>query len=175
MRRAVAAVDPDVAVHQVFTVPEASERFQHDIVVVNNTLGGFALLGLVLAAVGLYGVIANLAAHRTAEFGIRLALGARREDGLALILGNGVKLTSAGLVVGGILAYALIRILGSEMPRMAAPDPATLALVVGVLRGGALRLLLARAPGHPRRSDSGPARGVTLALSPMIGLLLAVM
>ena len=87
---------------------------------------------------GLYGVISNLVAHRTAEFGIRLALGARRADVLALVLGSGVRLTLAGLVVGAGLAYALIRMLGTEMPRMAAADPATLTLVVVVLSGVAL-------------------------------------
>jgi putative ABC transport system permease protein len=138
VRRAVAALDPDVAVQEMYTIPEASDRFQHNILVVNNTLGGFALLGLALAAVGLYGVISNLVAHRTAEFGIRLALGARRADVLALVLGSGVRLTLAGLVVGAGLAYALIRMLGTEMPRMAAADPATLTLVVVVLSGVAL-------------------------------------
>jgi predicted permease len=138
VRRAVSDLDPDVAVQEMFTVPEASDRFQHNIVVINNTLGGFAVLGLVLAAVGLYGVISNLVAHRTAEFGIRLALGAKPADVLGLVLGTGVKLTVLGLVAGAGLAYALIRILGSEMPRMAAADPATLALVTFVLFAVAL-------------------------------------
>ena len=138
VRRAVADLDPDVAVQEMYTVPEASDRYQHNIVVVNNTLGGFAALGLVLAAVGLYGVISNLVAHRTAEFGIRLALGAKPADVLRLVLGTGVKLTVVGLVAGAGLAYALIRILGSEMPRMASADPVTLALVVVVLFSVAL-------------------------------------
>lgn len=133
VKRAVSDLDPDVAVQEIFTIPEASDRYQHNIVVVNNTLGGFALLGLVLAAVGLYGVISNLVAHRTAEFGIRLALGALPADVLGLVLGTGVKLTLLGLVAGAGLAYALIRLLGSEMPRMAGADPATLALVALVL------------------------------------------
>jgi predicted permease len=138
VRRAVADLDRDVAVQNMLTVAEASDRYQHNFRVVNNTLGGFALLGLILAAVGLYGVISNLVAHRTAEFGIRLALGARRADVLALVLGNGVKLTLLGLGLGAGLAYALIRMLGSEMPRMAAADPATLTLVVVVLSSVAL-------------------------------------
>ena len=138
VRRAVADLDPDVAVQEMFTIPEASDRYQHNLVVINNTLGGFAVLGLVLAAVGLYGVISNLVAHRTAEFGIRLALGARPADVLGLVLWTGVKLTVAGLVAGAALAYGLIRILGSEMPRMAAADPVTLALVVVVLSAVAL-------------------------------------
>jgi ABC-type antimicrobial peptide transport system permease subunit len=136
--RAVSDLDPDVAVRDMFTVPEASDRYQHNIVVINNTLGGFAVLGLVLAAVGLYGVISNLVAHRTAEFGIRLALGAKPGDVLGLVLGTGVKLTVVGLVAGAGLAYALIRLLGSEMPRMAGADPATLALVALVLFAVAL-------------------------------------
>jgi predicted permease len=138
VKRAVADLDPDVAVQDMFTVPEASDRYQHNIVVINNTLGGFALLGLVLAAVGLYGVISNLVAHRTAEFGIRVALGAEPRDVLGLVLGTGVKLTLGGLMVGAGLAYGLIRLLDSEMPRMAGADPATLAFVVTVLSAVAL-------------------------------------
>ncbi len=138
VRHAVADVDPDVAVQEMFTIPEASDRYLHNTVVINNTLGGFALLGLVLAAVGLYGVISNLVAQRTAEFGIRLALGAEPGDVLGLVLGTGVKLTVAGLVVGAGLAYALIRVLGSEMPRIAGADRVTLALVALVLFAVAL-------------------------------------
>jgi hypothetical protein len=138
VRRAVSAVDPDVAVQQMYTIPEAVDRFQHNIVVVNNTLGAFALLGLVLAAVGLYGVVSNLVAQRTGEFGIRVALGARPASVLGLVLGTGAKLTLAGLVVGAALAYALVRLLGSEMPRMAGADPLTLALVVLVLSASAI-------------------------------------
>ena len=138
VHRAVADVDPDVAVQETFTIPEATDRYEHNIVVVNNMLGAFALLGLVLAAVGLYGVISNLVAHRTAEFGIRLALGAAPRDVLGLVLGGGVRLTLAGLAVGAGLAYALIRLLGSEMPRMATADPVTLAGVVAVLFAVAL-------------------------------------
>src|SRR5262245_12534044 len=138
IRRAVSAVDPDVAVQEMYTVPEAVERFQHNIVVVNNTLAGFALLGLLLAAVGLYGVISNLVSQRTSELGIRLALGASRGDVLGLVLGTGVKLTIVGLATGAGLAYALVRMLGSEMPRMAESDPGTLAAVVAVLAGVAV-------------------------------------
>src|SRR4029450_5557951 len=59
VRRAVADLDRDVAVQQMYTVAEASHQYQHNLVVINNTLGGFALLGLVLAAGGLYGGIAD--------------------------------------------------------------------------------------------------------------------
>jgi ABC-type antimicrobial peptide transport system permease subunit len=91
-----------------------------------------------LAAVGLYGVISNLVSQRTSELGIRLALGATRGDVLGLVLGTGVKLTLVGLATGAGLAYALIRMLGSEMPRMAESDPGTLAAVVAVLAGVAV-------------------------------------
>lgn len=138
LRRAVSDIDPDVAVQEMYTIPEAVNRFEHNIIVVNNTLGGFALLGLVLAAVGLYGVISNLVARRTAEFGIRLALGAKPRDVLALVLGIGVRLTLLGLAIGGVLAYMLNRILGSSMPRMAGTDPVTLVAVAAVLFAVAL-------------------------------------
>jgi predicted lysophospholipase L1 biosynthesis ABC-type transport system permease subunit len=133
VRRAVADIDPDVAVQELYTIPESVDRYLPNIVVVNNTLGGFALLGLVLAALGLYGVISHLVAQRTGEFGIRLALGAKPRDLLALVLRTGVRLTLIGLLIGGVLAYALNRLLASAMPRMAATDPVSLAGVGAVL------------------------------------------
>jgi ABC-type antimicrobial peptide transport system permease subunit len=122
----------------MYTIPEGADRFGHNIIVINQTLGGFALLGLVLAAVGLYGVISNLVAQRTGEFGIRLALGAKPGDVLALVLGIGIRLTLLGLVIGGGLAYLLNRILQSSMPRMAGTDPVALVAVGAVLLAVAL-------------------------------------
>jgi predicted permease len=133
VRRAVADIDPDVAVQELVTIPEALNRYGHNIIVINNTLAGFALLGLVLAALGLYGVISNLVAQRTGEFGIRLALGATPGNVLGLVLRRGLWLTGLGLVIGVAVAYGLNLALQSSMPGMAATDPATIALVALVL------------------------------------------
>lgn len=129
VRRAVADIDADVAVQEMYTIPEAAARYGHNIIVINNTLGGFALLGLLLAAVGLYGVISNLVAQRTGEFGIRLALGAKPRDVLGLVLRRGVGLTLIGLAIGSGAAYALNLALQASMPRMAGSDPITITLV----------------------------------------------
>ena len=133
VRRAVNDVDHDVAVQELYTIPESVDRFQHNILVVNQTLGGFALLGLVLAAIGLYGVISNLVAQRTGEFGIRLALGAKPRDVVALVLRTGLRLTVVGLAIGVLLAYALNRLLAAAMPRIAGTDPVALGGVALVL------------------------------------------
>ncbi len=122
VRRAVAEVDPDLPAQDVSTVSSAVERSQHNLVVVARLLDGFAVLGLVLASVGLYGVISNVVAQRTSEFGIRLALGARPADVLHLVLNHGLKLTALGLVLGLGGAYGLSRLLNSIMPRLVSPD-----------------------------------------------------
>jgi ABC-type antimicrobial peptide transport system permease subunit len=138
VRHAVADVDPDIAVQQAYTVPESADQFLRSFTVVNDTLGGFALLGLLLAAIGLYGVISNLVAQRTGEFGIRLALGANPRDVLGLVLRKGVWLTLLGLMIGSGLAYALNLAAQRFMPRMAGSDPATIGLVALLLLGIAL-------------------------------------
>lgn len=127
MRRVVQDIDADVAIQEMYTVPEAADRFQHNLHVINNTLAGFALLGLVLAAVGVYGVISYLVAQRTGEFGIRFALGASPGDVLHLVLRHGLQLTALGLAIGLAAAYLLNRALETTLPRMAASDPLTLA------------------------------------------------
>ncbi|HEY8995142.1 MAG TPA: FtsX-like permease family protein, partial [Lacunisphaera sp.] len=133
VRRAVAQVDPDLAVDQVGSVREFVARTQHNFVIIGYMLTGFALLGLVLAAVGLYGVISHLVAQRTSEFGIKLALGALPRDILSDVLMRGVRLAGFGLAIGLIGAWGLGRFLASFMPRLAAPDPLAIASVAAIL------------------------------------------
>jgi predicted permease len=133
VRRAVAEVDPDLPADQLMTVDQFVQRQQHNLVIVAQLLTGFAGLGLVLAAVGLYGVISNIVAQRTGEFGIRLALGAKPSDVLKLVLGRGLLLTAIGLGLGLAGAYGLGLFLGSFMPRMIATDPVALSGTAALL------------------------------------------
>jgi putative ABC transport system permease protein len=127
LRHAINDIDSDVAVQDLYTIPEAADRFEHNLVVINNTLAGFALLGLILAAVGLYGVISYLVAQRTNEIGIRIALGASTGSVLRLILGHGLLLTVIGLGIGAVAGYGLNRLVGSIVPLMVSSDPVALA------------------------------------------------
>jgi predicted permease len=95
-------------------------------------VGTFGLLALVLAAVGIYGLISYTTRQRTHEIGIRLALGAQRADVFRLVIGNGVKLVVAGLAIGFGLSLALTRFLSSILFQTGATDVATF-LVVGLL------------------------------------------
>jgi putative ABC transport system permease protein len=96
-------------------------------------LAGFAALALVLAAVGLYGVISYSAAQRTQEIGIRVALGATRGEVLGLIMRQGMKVASIGLIIGLVFALALNHTIKGLLVGVSATDPLTLAITGGVL------------------------------------------
>jgi ABC-type antimicrobial peptide transport system permease subunit len=96
-------------------------------------LGSFAVVALVLAAIGVYGVIAALVRHRTQEIGIRLALGAQTRDVRVMVLGRGLLLAGVGVVVGLAASAALTRLLGTELYGVSPTDPATLAVASGAL------------------------------------------
>jgi ABC-type antimicrobial peptide transport system permease subunit len=101
-------------------------------------LAGFATLALLLAAIGIYGVMAYSVSARTRELGIRIALGAESSDVRALVLREGVTLIAAGLTLGLVSAWASLRILQSQLYEMSPTDPLTLGVVAMVLASVAL-------------------------------------
>jgi putative ABC transport system permease protein len=90
-------------------------------------VGLFAAVALILAAVGLYGVVAFFVALRTQEIGVRIALGARRSDVLRLVLGQGARMAALGVVVGIGASLAITRLMSSLLFVISATDPLTFA------------------------------------------------
>jgi putative ABC transport system permease protein len=101
-------------------------------------LGVLAAVALLLAAMGIYGLISFVVVQRTREMGIRLALGAQRRDILKLMLGQGLKLTLVGVAAGLALSLALARFLSSMLFGVSAHDPTTFAAITLLLAGVAL-------------------------------------
>jgi predicted permease len=138
MRRVIAELDPDLPIQQFGTVDQQVALGAGGLNMVTTILLAFALLGLFLAALGLYGGIARLVVQRTPEIGVRVALGAQPREAIWLILKSGIRLTVFGTVLGLLGAYGLGRLLGAIVPGMSAFDFAALAAVTLLLVATAL-------------------------------------
>lgn len=92
-----------------------------------------SVLGLLLAVVGIYGVVANLASERTKEIGIRMALGAEPGNILWLFLKDGVQLALIGAGVGLVASYYLLNLLGKMLPMLPGPNPQVVVAVAALL------------------------------------------
>ena len=138
VRQATHAIDKDLPVTDIESFPDAlgesvsQERFR------TYLLGSFSAIALVLAAIGIFGVISYSALQRTHEIGIRIALGAQRRDVLLLILGQGAKLALFGLALGVVAAFLFTRVMASLLFGVSATDPVTFSAVTIVLLGVAL-------------------------------------
>jgi putative ABC transport system permease protein len=95
-------------------------------------IGIFAVVAAVLVAVGLYGVLSTVVRQRTAEVGVRIALGAAPASILRLVVGHGLRLSAAGLVLGLAAAFALTRAMATMLVGVTAGDPATFGTMAAV-------------------------------------------
>ncbi|HJS98074.1 MAG TPA: FtsX-like permease family protein, partial [Terriglobales bacterium] len=156
VRREVGALDPTLPVsldtmRQRVSQLEARPRFDAAL------LGLFAALGVLLAAIGIYGVIAFLVTQRTQEIGVRMALGADTADVLRLITGKGLLLIVTGSVLGTVAALGLSRLLRGLLFEVGPNDPLTLGAAAALLIAVALLATLI------------PARAAT-RIDPMVAL-----
>jgi len=133
IRQAVRSIDKNLPVTDIESMKDvlgqsiSQERFR------TFLLGSFSAMALVLAAVGIFGVISYSASQRTREIGIRIALGAGRRDVLRLILGQGTKLALFGLGIGLVAAFLVTRLMSSLLYCVSAADPVTFASVTIIL------------------------------------------
>ena len=138
VRHAVAQLNPDYVIYAVSTM----DGVVADTLAARRTsmilLALFAGLALVLACIGIYGVIAYLVSQRTHEIGVRMALGAERRQVLLLILGQGFRMAIAGVAIGIVLAFSLTRLMSSQLFGVTGHDPLTFAAVALVLIAVAL-------------------------------------
>jgi predicted permease len=138
IKKEALAVDKDQPINNVRTMEQilstsiSQQRFSMLL------LGIFAGVALILAAVGIYGVMSYSVAQRTHEIGIRLALGASRSDVLRLVVGQGMALTAAGVSAGLIGAFLLTRLMESLLFAVSATDPLTFIVIALLLAGVAL-------------------------------------
>jgi putative ABC transport system permease protein len=133
VQREVAALDPGIPVQRFETLSEAMGREVAPTRFYLLMVATFATVALLLAAIGLYGVVAYLMAQRTQEIGVRMALGAKQSQVVRLVLGQGLRPTLLGLGVGLVLALALGRVAQSLLFQVSPSDPLVLAAVAAML------------------------------------------
>jgi putative ABC transport system permease protein len=133
VRTAIRAVDRDLPVANIRTMERVVAESMAQPRIVTGLVTIFASLAALLAAMGLYGVIAYSVAQRSHELGVRMALGATRGDLLRLVVGEGMRLTAAGVVLGLAAAFALTRLMASLLFGVRATDPWVFAMVTALV------------------------------------------
>ena len=142
VRNAVQSVDKDMPISNIKSMDDliGSSVGQRRLTMI--LLGTFSGIALLLASIGIYGVMSYSVAQRAREMGIRMALGAERGRVLGLVVGQGMVLAGLGVAIGLLGAFALTRLLGSQLYSVTATDPGTFTAVAALLTGIALAATL---------------------------------
>jgi putative ABC transport system permease protein len=138
LRAEVSALDPELPIYQIATMTEILDREGQGDLIMVRLLTVFAVVALVMALMGVYGVMAYNVAQRTQEVGIRMALGARTDDIVGLIVRRGVLLAGLGLAAGLLLALATARFLAAFLFGLSPFDLPTFAAITAALGVAAL-------------------------------------
>jgi putative ABC transport system permease protein len=138
VRKVLAGVEPNIAITYMATAEESMASNMGGFNLVRRLLVEIAALGLLLSAVGIYGVIANLVSERTQEVGIRMALGAQASDVRWLFLRSGIRLALIGTGIGVLGSFGLMRLLAQSLAIVPGNDPWVIVAVAALLIGVAL-------------------------------------
>jgi ABC-type antimicrobial peptide transport system permease subunit len=157
VENAIHEIDTRLPVFDVRPMRESTQMASSFAVIQSALAGMFALIGLVLAVTGIYGVVAYRTQMRTHEIGVRMALGASRVDVLRLVLLQGLWITGIGLALGLAFALGLTRVIARLLYGIGANDPVTVATVVMLL--GTMSLVACYFPAH-RAMRRNPATAI---------------
>ena len=157
LRQAVARQDPNLPVYNLKTLADQIDKSLFNDRAITMLSLCFGLLAAVLAAVGLYGVMAYTVARRTREVGIRMALGASKSGIVWMVLGEVVRMAAAGLGIGLIVAYALGRLVESELFGVKSSDP--IAFLVAALLLSTVALVAGYVPAR-RAAAADPMKSL---------------
>jgi predicted permease len=133
IQKQIAALDPELPVSDVLTMQQIIERSLGNASLSASVVLAFALLSLMLASVGLYGVLSYLTTQRTGEIGVRMALGARRDQVVLLMLGDGLRPALYGLALGLTASTGAVRLIQSMLYGTRPLDAAIFAVVAAML------------------------------------------
>jgi predicted permease len=157
LRSELLALNPDLALTQAKTMTEQLAVPLFPVRMGATILGGFGLFALFLASVGLYGVIAYSVSRRTREIAIRMAIGARRQEVVRMVVGEGMALVAVGVLLGLLGAAATTRLLTAVLYSVSPFDPLAFGLATSALVGAAL---LANAVPARRAASVDPLRAL---------------
>jgi putative ABC transport system permease protein len=137
IRSEIAEIDPDVTINTVETMEEFASKYVVALEIFNAIFGGFGVFALLLASLGTYGVVSYSVAQRTHEIGVRLALGGRPGNIVAMIAMHGVRLTIVGLLVGTLLLLPVVALIGKVLEEfsLAPVEPLIVVAVAALLFG----------------------------------------
>jgi ABC-type antimicrobial peptide transport system permease subunit len=133
VRRAIKSVNPNLPILSLKSADALIDGSLEQEKLIARLSGFFGLLALILAAIGLYGVMSHLTVRRTTEIGIRIALGAERFGVIALVVRDAFRLLLAGLAMGTVLSLFAARVLGQTLLGPSPFDPATILVSVGAV------------------------------------------